>query len=190
VRRDKPAVGILRVARRDTLRDDPARRVLAEVDHLGAAVDLLVAVRNRDRVELAARAVTAEDAAWILPGDSRARLYLRPGDLGVAAAAIATLRNEVVDAALTLLVARVPVLHGRVLDLRVVERNQLDHRRVQLVLVTHRRRATFEVGDVRPLVGDDERPLELARLSLVDAEVRRQLHRAAHALWHVDERAV
>ena len=111
-------------------------------------------------------------------------------DLGVAAAAVAPLRHEVIDAALAVLVARVPVLHGRVLDLRVIERDQLDDRRVQLVLVAHRRRAALEIGNVCALVGDDERALELAGLLLVDAEVGRQLHRAAHALRHVDERAV
>ncbi len=88
------------------------------------------------------------------------------------------------------LVARVPVLHGRVLDLGVVERDQLDHRGVQLVLVALRRRAALEVAHVAARVGDDQRALELAGAGGVDAEVGRQLHRAAHALRHVDERAV
>ncbi len=61
---------------------------------------------------------------------------------------------------------------------------------MQLVLVPHRRRAAFHVADVAPLVRHDQRPLELARLRRVDPEVRGQLHRTAHALRHVDERAV
>ena len=60
-------------------------------------------------------------------------------------AAVAALGDEIVDAALALLVAGVPVLHRRVLDLGVVERDQLDHGGVQLVLVAHRRGAAFEV---------------------------------------------
>src|SRR5262249_38479354 len=107
------------MAGRDALRDDPARRVLAEVDHLGAGVDLLVAVRNRDRVELAAGVLAAQDAARILPGDGRAGFDLRPGNLRVLAAAIAPLGDEIVDAALAFAVARIPVLHRRVLDLGV-----------------------------------------------------------------------
>ena len=87
-------------------------------------------------------------------------------------------------------VARIPVLHGRVFDLGVVKRDQLDHRGVQLVLVAHRRGAAFEVGNVGALVGDDQRALELAGVLLVDAEIGRELHRAAHARRHVDERAV
>ena len=87
-------------------------------------------------------------------------------------------------------VARIPVLHRRVLDLGIVERDELDHRRVELVLVALRRRAALEVGHVGALVGDDQRALELAGVLLVDAEIGRQLHRAAHARRHVDERPV
>ena len=63
-----------------------------------------------------------------------------------------------------------------------VERDQLDDRGVQLVLVALRRRAAFEIADGRAFVADDQRPLELAGVLGVDAEVGRQLHRAAHAL--------
>src|SRR5262249_55782208 len=107
------------MARGDALGDDPARRVLAEVDHLGAAVDLLVPVGDGNGIELAARIVAAQDAAWILPSDGGAGLHLRPGDLGVASAAVAPLGDEIVDAAAPLLIPRVPVLHRRVLDFGV-----------------------------------------------------------------------
>ena len=147
-------------------------------------------LRDRDRVELAARIVAAQDAARIFPGDGRAGFDLGPGNLGVLAAAVAALGDEVVDAALAFGVARIPVLHGRILDLGVVERDQLDHRGVQLVLVAHRRGAAFEIAHIGALVGDDQRALELAGVLLVDAEIGRQLHRAAHARRHVDERAV
>ena len=152
--------------------------------------DLLMAVRDRDRVELAARIVAAQDAARIFPGDRRAGLDLGPGDLRVRAAAVAALGDEVVDAAAPLRVARIPVLDGRILDLGVFVRDQLDHGGVQLVLVAHRRRAAFQVAHIRALVGDDQRALELAGVLLVDAEIGRELHRAAHARRHVDERAV
>ena len=109
---------------------------------------------------------------------------------GVLAAAIAALGDEIVDAAAAGGVARIPVLDGRILDLGVVERDQLDHRRMQLVLVAHRRRAAFEIAHIGAPVGDDQRALELAGVALVDAEIGRQLHRAAHARRHVDERAV
>src|ERR1019366_9145160 len=96
--------------------------VLAEVDHLGAAVDLLAAVGDRDRVELAARIVAAQDAARIFPGDGRAGLHLGPGNLRILAAAVAALGDEVEDAALAIGIARIPVLHRRIFDLRSEER--------------------------------------------------------------------
>ena len=190
MRRDETAIRILRISGRDALRDDAARRVLAEVDHLGAAVDLLIAVRNGDRVELAARMVTAQNAARILPGDRGAGLDLRPGDLRMMAAAVAALGHEVIDAALALGVSRIPVLHGRIFDLGIVQSDEFDDGCVQLIFVARRRGAAFEVGDVRSLIRDDQRTLELACLLFVDAEVGGQLHRAAHAFGHVDERAV
>src|SRR5208337_4334442 len=162
VRRDQPAIGIVGPAGRDALRYDAARRVLAEMDHLGAAVDLLAAVRDGDGIELAAAVIAAQDAAWIFPGDGRAGLDLRPGNLRVAAAAIPALGHEIIDAALAVLVARIPVLHGRVFDLGVVERDQLHHGGVELVFVAHRRRAAFEIAHIGALIRDDERALELA----------------------------
>src|SRR5262245_56850093 len=184
------AIGVAGVAGGDALGDDAARGVLAEMQHLGAGIDLLMAVRDRDRVELAARAVAAQDAARILPGDGRAGLELGPGDLRARPAAVAALGHEVVHTAATLGIAGVPVLDGRILDLGVVERDQLDHGGVELVLVAHRRGAAFEVAHVGALVGNDQRALELTCIALVDAEIGRQLHRAAHARRHVDERAV
>ena len=100
------------------------------------------------------------------------------------------LGDEVVDAAPALGVAGVPVLHRAVLDGGVVQRHQLDHRGVQLVLVAHRRGAALQVGDVAAFLGDDQRALELAGALRVDAEIGGQLHRAAHALRDVDEGAV
>src|SRR4029079_13586107 len=43
---------------------------------------------------------------------------------------------------------------------------------------------------VATLVGDDQGALELARILRVDAEIGRQLHRAADTFWDVDEGAV
>src|ERR1700693_1315187 len=82
VRGDEAAIGVLRDAGGDALGDDPARRILAEMDPLVAAIDLLVAVRDRDRIELAARIIAAQDAARIFPGDGESGLDLGPGDLG------------------------------------------------------------------------------------------------------------
>src|SRR3989304_152761 len=94
------AIGVVGTAGGNALGDDPARRVLAEMEHLGTAIDLLAAVRDRDRVDLAAGIVAARDAAWILPGEGGASLNLGPGNLRALAAAVAALGDKIVDAAL------------------------------------------------------------------------------------------
>src|ERR1700722_146713 len=75
---DETAIGVVCPPGRDALGDDPAGRVLAEMQHLGAGIALLVAVGDGYRVELAARIITAQDAAWIFPGDGGPGLHLRP----------------------------------------------------------------------------------------------------------------
>src|SRR5690606_5128180 len=139
-------------------------------------IDLLLAVGNGDRIELAARAVATQDAARIFPGDRRAGLDLGPGDLGILATAIATLGDEIVDAALAVLVSGIPILHRRILDLGVIERDQFHHGGVELVLVAHGRRAALEIAHIGAFLGDDQRALELAGIALIDAEIGGELH--------------
>src|SRR6202042_1418937 len=118
--RDQPAIGVVGAAGGDALGDDPARGVAAEMDHLGAGIDLLAAVGDRDGIELAAGIVAPQDAARVLPGDRRAGLHLGPRDLGVAPAAVAALGHEVEDAAAAFGIAGIPVLDRRILDLGIV----------------------------------------------------------------------
>src|SRR5512132_3631897 len=187
---DETAIGVLAMAGGNALREDRRAGIAADVDHLRAGVGLLPVVGDGDRVELAHGVVALEDDARVLPGDRRAGFDLCPRNARTGAAAGAALGHEVVDAALAVLVARIPVLHGRVSDLGTLEGHELDHGGVELVLVAHRRRAALQIADVGTFVGDDERALELAGLLGVDAEIGRQLHRAAHARRHVHERAI
>src|SRR3546814_18385920 len=98
------------------------------MDHLRPGIRLMAVVGDRDGIELAHRVVALQDAARVLPRDRRAGLDLGPGDLGVPAAAGGALGNEVVDAAAPLLVARIPVLDRRILDLGVIERRSEERR--------------------------------------------------------------
>ena len=52
MRRNEPAIGVVRVARRDPLGDDAADGVLAQMDHLGARIYLLIPVRYGNRIKL------------------------------------------------------------------------------------------------------------------------------------------
>ena len=99
-----------------------------------------------------------------------ARVLVRVGALG----------DQVVD------VVR-PVLDGRVADLRVGQRDDLDDRDVERVRRVDGRRAALDVVHLRAFVDDDQRPLELARVLAVDAEVGLQRQRHLDALGHVHE---
>ena len=157
------------------------------MNHLGAGVGLLVVVDDRHGVELAHGVVALQDATRILPGDGRASLDLCPGNLGIDARALAALRHKVINAALTVLVAGIPVLNGGVFDGGIVQSHQFHHRGVELILIAHGSRATFEVAHGRALVRDDQRALELAGVLGIDPKVGGKLHGAAHALGNVRE---
>ena len=61
---------------------------------------------------------------------------------------------------------------------------------MELVLVSHRSCAALQVRDIGIVVANDESPLELTCTASIDAEVRAEFHRTAHAFWDIDERAV
>ena len=61
---------------------------------------------------------------------------------------------------------------------------------MELVLITLRRGASFEVGYVRAFVAYYKCTLKLTCVACVDAEVGRQLHGTARVLGYVHERAV
>ena len=170
---DQPAVGVLALAGADPLRHDGRAAAPPVVDHLGAGIGLLVIVGHRDRIELTDRILAVEDAAGIFPGDRAAGLDLGPADLAALALAQRALGDEVVDPALALSIAGIPVLDRAVLDLGIVERDQFDHRGVELVLVALRRGAAFEVGDVGALVGHDQGAFELPGVFGIDPEIGR-----------------
>src|SRR5450755_2318409 len=111
------AIGVLCVTGGDALGNNGALSVFPDVDHLGAGVGLLVIVRHRHRIKFADRVFALKHAARIFPRDRGPGLDLRPGDLGIAAAALAAFGDEVVNAAQAVLIARIPILHRRVLDL-------------------------------------------------------------------------
>src|SRR3989440_726102 len=66
---DESAVGVVRAARGDSLRDDCRARVLPDVNHLRAGVGLLRVVRQSDRVECEYSSVALKDARRVLPSD-------------------------------------------------------------------------------------------------------------------------
>ena len=175
---------------RDAFRDDGRLGVPSDVNHLGTRVGLLVVVGDGHGIELCHAVVATQDARRVFPRDSRTRLHLRPRQFRTLSAQVATLRDEVEHATLTLGVARIPVLYRRVFYFCSVHDDNLDDGSVQLVLVAHRCRAAFEIADVAVVVGNDQRTLELSGIAGIDAEVAAQLHRTAHTLWNIDKGTV
>ena len=57
-----------------------------------------------------------------------------------------SLGHEVIDTSASLLVSRIPVLHCRILDLSILLHDDLDHRRMELVFITHRRGTSLHVA--------------------------------------------
>ena len=133
------------------------------------------------RQHLAVRALARQVDARVLHRQLGAEVAVDPLDRRVGLGDRA-LGDEVVD------VLR-PVLHGRVADPRARLGDQLDDGGVQRVRAPHRGGAALDVVHVGALVGDDQRPLELAHVLGVDPEVGLQRHLDVHARRHVDERA-
>ena len=86
-------------------------------------------------------------------------------------AADATLGDKVVDTTLTLLVARVPILHRGVLHIGIPLHDNLYDCGVKLILITTGCGAALKVAHIGALVGHDERTLELTCTLGIDTEV-------------------
>src|SRR5262245_41646061 len=99
------AISILPMPSRDALRHNRAARVLADMDHLGAGISLLIVVGESNRIELTHRVLTLQNATRVLPRNRRPGLNLSPRDLRAPAQAFASLRYEVVDPALAFLIS-------------------------------------------------------------------------------------
>ena len=183
-------ITILTMTGRNTFRYDGTTGVLAQVNHFGARVGLLVVVGHGNGVELAHGVVAQKHAARVFPSDGRTRLDLRPRNLGAVTAAEASLCDEVIHAALTVLVTRIPVLHRGVFHFGIRLGDDFHDGGMELVFVALRSRAAFHVTHIRAFVGHDERALKLACVGRIDAEIGGQLQGATHTFRDVAERAV
>src|SRR5690606_3235039 len=143
----KATICVAAITRRNALGNNGAAGIAADMDHFGARVGLLAMVAERNGIEFADRVVATQDDAGVLPGDGRAGFHLRPGYARARTPAVSALGHKVVDTTLAVLVAGIPVLYRGILDLGIVQRHELDHGGVQLVLVPHGGRTAFEVTD-------------------------------------------
>ena len=117
--------------------------------------------------------IARQHTTRIFPSNGRPRLHLRPRELRVIAFAHASLRHEIIDTAFPVLIARIPVLNGRVFHLGILHHDDLDDGGMQLVLVAHRSRAPLHVADIGAVIGNNQCSFELSRISGVDTEIGR-----------------
>src|SRR5215203_570076 len=177
----EPSVGAPARSLGDGLGGDEARGVRRGVDDLAARVLVLPVAGVGHGEDLTARPLADQVYRRVLHGQLGAQVAVHPLDGGVLVGH-APLGHQVVG------VVR-PVLDGRVADARPRFGDQLYYRRVQRVRGIRRCRAALDVVHVGILVGDDERPLELAHVLRVDAEVRLKRDIHANARRDVHERA-
>ena len=176
---DEAAVGRASAAARDGLGHDGRRGVRCHVHHLRAGVLLLSGAGKTDGQSFAASVLPHKEAGRVLHGDRSTHVAVDPFH-GAALFNDRALGNQVEH------VGR-PVLNGRVAHARVLLHEDLNDAGVQRVLVVDRGGAALDVVNVGPLVGDDERTLELTHGGGVNAEVRLKRDRHVHALGDVDE---
>ncbi len=142
---------------------------------------MLALARERDRQDLAAgplaqhvdrRVFHRQPAAEVAVDPFHQGVFIGDGPLG----------DQVVNVI-------GPVLNGRVPAATVFLDDDLDHGRVQALRRVHGGRAALDVMDLRPLLDDDQRALELAHVLGVDPEIGLQRHINLDPGRNVHERA-
>ena len=186
----QPTIRILAPSGRNTFADNSTAGILSKMNHLCTGICLLIVVGDRHTVKFRRRVVTGKDARGIFPGNGRTGFHLCPGQFAVYALAVPALRYKVIDAALTFGISRIPVLNGTVFHFGTVVYHNLHNSGVQLVFVTHRRRTSFQIGNIRIIIGYNQRSFKLPGIAGIDTEVSGQLHRAAYPFRYIDERTV
>src|SRR5574344_37396 len=160
------------------------------MNHLRSGVSLLIVVGDSHTIELSHGVVATEHARRIFPCDSRTRLHLCPRQLTVVATQVASLGDEVEHTALSIFIARIPVLHGGIFHLGIVVDDNLDDGGMELVLIAHRSRTSLKIRHIRIVVGNDERALKLSCIARIDTEITAQFHRTTYTLGDIYERTV
>lgn len=144
--------------------------VLADVNHLGAGVGLLVIVGQGNGIKFASRIVSLQNARRIFPGNRRTGFNLCPGNFGVISAAGRPLGHKIINSAFAVLVSRIPVLNCRIFNFGIFVDDNFDNRRMQLVFVALWRRTALQIADIAFIVGNNQCPFKLAGVSGVDAK--------------------
>ena len=96
-------IGILAMPSGNTLGDDRAAGVFADMNHFGAGIGLLVVVGQGHRIKFTDRIVPLQNTTGIFPGDGRSGFHLCPGNFGINAQTFPAFGHEIIDSAFAVL---------------------------------------------------------------------------------------
>ena len=115
--------------------------------------------------------ITQKYARRIFPCYGRTGFNLCPGDLRMHTFTHSSLGDKIIDAAFTLFISRIPILHGGIFYFRIVEGDDLYDGCMQLILITHGSSASFHVTHIAAFIGDDEGSFKLPCIRSINAEI-------------------
>jgi len=175
---------------RDTFADNRAAGILSQMNHFCSGICLLIIICHSYRIKLSRRIIACQYAGRVLPRDSRTGFHLCPGQFAVHPFAVAAFRHKVVDSTFTFGITRIPVLNRTVFHFCTIMYHNLHDSRMQLIFITHRCGTSLQIRYIRIVVRHNQRTFKLSRITGIDTEIGRKLHRAAYSLRYVNERTV
>ena len=160
------------------------------MNHLRTGICLLIIISHSHRIKLCCRVIACQYTGRILPRDRRTGFHLCPGQFAIHPFAVAAFRYKVVYPAFAFGISRIPVLNSTVFHFRTVMYHNLHDSRVQLIFIAHRCRTSLQIRHIRVIIRYNQRTFKLARITGIDTEIGRKLHRAAYSLRDINERTV
>ena len=153
--------------------------------HFRSSIGLLVIISHRHRIEFANRVISFQNTTWIFPSNGRTCFHLRPRNFRIIAFADSAFRYKIIDTSFSLLIAWIPVLYGRIFYFGIIHDYNFHNSSMQLVFVAHRSSTTFEIRNIRIVVGHNKRSFELPRINGIYTKISRKFHRTANAFWNI-----
>ena len=187
---DQSAIRILAVTGRNTFADNCTTGILTEMNHLRTCIRLLVVISHSHRIKFCCRIITCQDTGRIFPGNRRTGFHLCPGKFAIHSFAVTSLRHKIVYTAFTFGISRIPILNRTVFHFCTVMHDNLYNSSVQLILIPHRSRTSFQIRYIRIIIRHNQRTFKLSRVTGIDTEISRKLHRTTHPLRNIHKRTV
>ena len=164
--------------------------IFTDMHHFGTGISLLMVIGNSYRIKFSRGIIAQQDAGWIFPGNGRAGFNLGPRKFRVFPFANSPFGHKVINTALSLFIAGIPVLNRRIFHFSIFHHHNFHNGCMQLVFITHGCCTTFQIGNVAVLIGHDQCPLKLPGIHSIDTEISGKFHGAANPFGDINEGAV